>query len=50
MLVSYSLPHRSSRRPRGRDPNPGLAAEDSLNTSLDHRAPPPVGDHAGTAV
>uniref|UniRef100_A0A3Q0SGQ2 SPIN-DOC-like zinc-finger domain-containing protein n=1 Tax=Amphilophus citrinellus TaxID=61819 RepID=A0A3Q0SGQ2_AMPCI len=38
LQISYSLPHRSSRRLPSRGPNPGPAAEDSSNTSLGQRA------------
>lgn len=50
LTVSYRLLHRRSHCPQGRSPNPGLAAEDSPNTSLDHRAPLPEGGHTDSSV
>lgn len=49
LIISYSLPRRSSRCPQGQGPNPGPAAEGSRNTSLGHTAPPPVMAHTDSS-
>lgn len=49
LIISYSLPHRSSHHPQGQGPNPGPAAEGSRNTSLGHTAPLPVMAHTDSS-